>query len=203
MNTTDTTTPEGEVDWPRLAKRLVLYTWRRLERLGIHQRELAEDLAFEAIRRHLDEEYARWDRQRYPRAIDHLGSLVNGLIRNHLTRQSTAREHLTPPDLLEGAHQDAHASHEARLITQDWARHVLEELRAHIGQDALAQELVELMLEGVDSPREQAAALGADVQQIYNARRRLKRHHARVRRHLEEHSAAAHSPTRDTARGSR
>lgn len=173
---------EEEIDWSEVAKRLTLYAWRRLERLGMGRCDLAEDFAFEAIRRHLDEQYVDWDRERYPTLLEFLGSQVNGLIRNHLRKFSTNREVSGELDSYTIQQRMRTAPSQHRMIEkrEETAR-VIGILRERVSQDATLGALLDVMLDGIDKPAEQAQALSLPVAEIYKANRRLKRHFSAVR----------------------
>lgn len=173
---------EEAIDWGDVAKRLTLYAWRRLERLGMARRDLAEDFAFEAIRRHLDDRYVDWDRERYPTLLDFLGSQVNGLIRNHLRKFSTQRESTGMLDSYAIEHRMRTSPEQHQLFEQsEEITHVLSLLRERVAQDATLDALLDVMLDGIDKPAEQARALEVPVHEIYKANRRLKRHFVAVR----------------------
>ena len=50
-----------------------------------------------------------------------------------------------------------------------------------MAQDATLDALLDVMLDGIDKPAEQARALEVPVHEIYKANRRLKRHFVAVR----------------------
>ena len=184
----DPNPPEHSPPWGEVYKRLTLYAFRRLERIGMACPVLAQDLASEAIRRHLDPGYADWDREAYPALLLWLGSVVNGMVRNHMRKQAYQRERLSQ-----------HAHHVARdhappaalqLESREEMRQLLDILRERIVHDPLLIDVVEAWLEGVDQPAEIALALGCPVQDIYNANRRLRRHAESLRAVFEEITTA-------------
>ena len=162
-------------DWEQIGKRLTLFAHRRLWSIGVDDVALAQDLAQEAISRLFDPNYAGWDQARQPVLLEFLGSVVNGLISNlrkkrrrrgaHLPLEGPGRPHLA----CECAGAETRVS-QADELTRIWAL-----LQQELQGDPLAVQVLELTIEGCERPRHQAAALGVDVERIYQARRRLRR----------------------------
>lgn len=186
-------TPEDEIDWEQLSKRLTLYAWRRLKRVGMPDQELAQDIAFEAIRRYFDEEYLDWDPDSYPTRLEYFGSVINGIVRNRVRRAQ--RRNVEPADLTEPVMErrmPSPAPDPERCVVQtQWAEQVIAELRRQLDDDPHLLRLLELMLDGVERPAEQAEVLSVPVRDIYNANRRLKRYYAVVRAHFAPDASSA------------
>jgi DNA-directed RNA polymerase specialized sigma24 family protein len=166
-------------DWSAITKRLVAYAHRRLRRRSI---ETAKEIAQEALTRIWDPEYAGWDPAKEPMLLRHLGSVVNGIVRNlHVSMRERAAVGRAPEiverlaELPEGAPDGRSA--DGRMD----ARKIVDRLLERTGTDEIVSGIVLLMAEGIDRPAEQAAALDRTVRDIYNARRRLKDHGNAVR----------------------
>ena len=168
-------------DWERIGKRLTLYAYRRLRGIGVDDMARAQDLAQEAIGRLFDPDYAGWDRGRQPSLLEHLGSVVNGLVSN--LRRKRARR-TVPVSLEEGRLSPLVAAQpgaEARVADAEELARVWAMLQESLRDDELGGRVLELIVEGCERPREQARALSIDVERIYQARRRLRRRIAEVR----------------------
>jgi DNA-directed RNA polymerase specialized sigma24 family protein len=164
--------------WDEIARRLSLFARRRLGSRGTM--EDAQDLAFEAIRRALDPDYADWDPGAQPSLLRHLGSVVNGLIQNRTRSRALALASARKPETLDVVGPSPEDGLSARQQTE----RALELLSSRLGADAVARSVLALTLDGIDKPRHQAERLGAPVGDIYNARRRLDGHIDAVRAQL-------------------
>lgn len=177
-----------EMDWGAVSKRLTVYAYHRLARFGLATPELAQDMAFEALRRMFDDAYASPHDGSPGSMILALGSLVNGLVNNHRRKLSTQRE--STHDLSEASMtrrlRDERESPEEQVTRRQYTERVLDALRVRVAEDPLGAAIVEGCLRGVDEPAAQAAELGVSVREIYNANRRLKKHYAAVRAEFEE-----------------
>jgi len=167
-------------DWVVITKRIVLFAHRRL---GCRSIEMARDVAQEALTRVWDPEYADWDPSKEPSLVRHLGSVVNGIIRNLNVSQRERVERPHSPDALEQAVDEGGkptadgGSPSARID----ACKILDRFLERTAEDKLASGIILLMADGVDKPSEQAVSLGVPVKDVYNARRRLNEHVGPVR----------------------
>lgn len=108
-----------------------------------------------------------------------LGSKINGLMRN-LRRAKALNAVETTDDGHSPEGKDGRQDPEAAALTADVAKKATDLLLDRLKDDELAFLLVLQITEGVDEPKEQATALGRPIQDIYNARRRLRSHQAAV-----------------------
>lgn len=168
-------TMDVEVDWKKTYKRLTLYAYHRLGRVGMSDMELAEDLAQEAVCRLYDPEYADWDSEREPVLLRFLGSTINGMVSNR-RRKATRRGDVLLGSLpCDGENIPRfELSTEERLILRDEVACAVAELRERLAGDELALQVLKNSLLDGDRPQEQAIALGVDVMKVYRARRRLR-----------------------------
>lgn len=179
-----------QFDWAEISQRLTKYAKHRLGTRGTWQD--AEQLAQEAICRFLDPEYAAWDTEKQPDIMLHLGSIVNGVLANHVRKWENCKiDHKEPNKL--GAEIDNRQRRSGNSISAEGkcsdspdARKVLSILTDRLAQDSLCQEVLLLHMDGIDRPAEQATALERPVKEINNARRRLDDHLQAVRRMLEQ-----------------
>lgn len=169
----------AQVDWANVSRRLTLFAIRRLGRYGSTAE--AEEIAQEAIRRFLDPDYASWDQQKEPSLLRHLGSIVNGLIRNRAQR---VQRRGVAIQLDEEMHTSSQSSPDDRAAAGILASRSMELLRARLGNDDVCRQLLELQIEGTTKASEQATRLGLAITGVYNARRRLAGHVAAVREAL-------------------
>lgn len=184
MATHDLETVLSSQDWPAITKRLVLFAHRRL---GGRSLETAREVVQEALARIWDPAYADWDPIAQPNLIRHLGSVVNGIVRN---LNASARERSVvgrPSEVLDRlAERGAGAIDGRRVDGQIDARKVIDRLLERTSADELVTDVVLLMSDGVDRPGEQAAKLERPIGDVYNARRRLKDHMSAVRAEFPE-----------------
>jgi hypothetical protein len=175
--TATTRTTEGEL-WRLAFKRLVLWTMKR-HRMNPAD---AEETVQEAVRLFLNAGGVASPER--PRALlDALGSNINGIAVNRRRKKAERAVHLTtdgePPEL-EGP-LDA----EQRVADDHAARRAVAALLERVEGDELATALVWQTLDGVEAPADQAKALGRDVRDVYNARRRLTTHVDAVKQLME------------------
>ena len=168
------------LDWGQVIKRLTAFAHVRLERVGRASPEVAEDLASEAIHKLFDDAAAPTTPT--VATLKELGSMVNGLIANLLRSKPVNRTHSLSrhPGLLD-ARAERRASLEDVLARDEHRAQLINSLRERLSEDAELLELLELRLEGVDQPREQASILSVPIHVIYNANRRLQRHFVALR----------------------
>lgn len=170
----------GKIDWSDISQRLTLFAkWRLGSDLSFG---VAEELAQEAIRQFFDPHYLNWDREANPDLKKHLGSIVNGLIRNyHRKKRPTLGLTENLPQVgSQGQSPDSMA------INKDLAHKIIDVLITRIDNDPRAVDSLYLFLEGCDQARDQAERLKCNVKDIYNARRRLDGHFRAIQDQLQE-----------------
>lgn len=164
-----------EIDWPKLYKRLTVYAYHRLEDDCPGRKQLAQDLAAEAISRVFDARYTSTDDPATPLALQ-LGSVINGLLANRRRSSQLALEH-PDPQIERHAAPDETTTPEEEFIAQRGHQRLLDALMARIQEDTFLVQLVRCWLElDLERPQEIAAALQCSIQEVYNANRRLKTH---------------------------
>lgn len=156
------------IDWADVSFRLVAYARRRLGKKASPGD--AEDLAQAAVARLFDPSKKGWDPDVEPDLFRFLGSVVNGLL---VDRRRKRREVLgSDGDREEAPTQDA----ETELAERQWRARAQRAVRRRLEGDALGERLFDLMLEGCSAPADQTAATGHPIDDIRNARKRLRRH---------------------------
>lgn len=170
-------TAEGEL-WRLAVKKLVVWTVKK-HRMNPAD---AEQVVQEAILLFL-QAGGQADPNNPKALIDKLGSNINGIAVNRRRKKAELAVRLTaggvdaeledPPDAEQGIADD------------QLARKVISTLLERIGDDELATAVVMQMIDGVDNPADQARALGRDVREVYNARRRLKAHVEAIKELME------------------
>jgi DNA-directed RNA polymerase specialized sigma24 family protein len=169
-------------DWAAITERLVLYARGRL---GGRSVETAKEIVQEALTRLWDPAYSDWDPMKEPSLLRHLGSVVNGIVRN-LNVAARERALVTrSPDALERAAERGPGAPDGRAADgRIDARKAVDRLLERTADDEIVAGIVLLMADGVDRPAEQSSAIGRPIGDVYNARRRLKDHASAVRAEL-------------------
>jgi hypothetical protein len=165
-----------EQEWRSISKRLVLYAAKH-HRLG---NDDAQEVAQEAIRRYFDPKYAAWDREKYPELLRFLGSTVNGIVSN-MRKRAANRHELATDNLAESDWHDHSPSAEQRLLDAALGRKAVGMLLEAAKGNQLVEDVCLQMFCGIDTPAEQASALGVPVESVYEARRRLDALKAKVK----------------------
>ena len=169
-------------EWASLFTRLTKYAHACLRRRDF---ALAEDFAQRAIEKVLDVKYKAWDPATEPDIFDHLAKIVKGDVSNRRRDRAAHRELSTMHATLE---EIAPASPDGDPESTLEGKQALAKLAARIGEelagDMLALRIVALSVEGITTPREQAAAVGAPYDEVRNARKRLFRVTAELAREL-------------------
>ena len=171
-----------EKKWPDLYARLVDYATHRCR-----SKTQGKDLAQSAIARVYAYD-SKWDPEKEPLLLRYLMSVVNTLASNERTSAAAQRN-----VSMENAHvrvraervRDESAITEARAVDGDLFARRLALLKTRIADDAQATRVLELALEGADSPAEIAAETGWTAKVVTSARLRMQRHAARVAAELE------------------
>lgn len=183
MGTTSSIEEQLEsVDWDGTFKRLTVHAMRRLRRMGLSRIcNEAEDFAQEALTRFLDPTYGDWDGEKP--LLEHLGSIVNGLIANRLRVKSTSaevlRERSSPKD--KPLFATLPDSPELVTIESHEAEQVLTKTLERAAEDKVVEDLLMLACDGVCDAKSQANRLGIPVSRVYEGRRRLTKHILEVR----------------------
>ena len=164
--------------WLLVLRRLIPWSMRR-HRLSAAD---AEEIVQEAVQQHLAAGGVAdpGDRKGLLQA---LGSRVNGIAVDRRRKKALRAVALTVGgDLPEVADPGALGDREQR---NDLARKGIDALLERLAADELARAIVRQIAEGVDNPAQQAEALGRDIRDVYNARRRLVTHVAAVQLLME------------------
>jgi DNA-directed RNA polymerase specialized sigma24 family protein len=164
--------------WKLAFKKLVLWTIKR------HRMKPAdaEETVQEAIRLFLAAGGVA-DPSRPKALLDALRSNVNGIAVNRgrkkaakavgLTEDGSPAELKSPPHL------------EDRIVGDQIARKAISTMLERVDGDHLVTSIFMLKLDGVEDAADQAKALGCNVRDVYNARRRLKTHTDAVEKLME------------------
>lgn len=119
-----------------------------------------------------------------PKALlEALGSNINGIAVNRRRKKAELAVSLTEDG--EPAEVAGAENLEQRSIDDQIARKAISTLLERVDGDELASAIVMLTSDGVEEPADQAEALGRPVQEVYNARRRLKPHVEAIRQLME------------------
>ncbi len=164
-----------DIDWGAVYKKVRVYAARRTG----GDEALAEDLLQQAIADLFDPSKVDWDPKERSLAQD-LGSRVNGLLSN--LRKKQQRRDEKRADVPKGWES---GSPEDRVLAQDEARQVTDALLEAIADDDMATQVLIAMSED-EKPAETAARLSVPINDVYNARRRLQGHAAKIRATMED-----------------
>jgi DNA-directed RNA polymerase specialized sigma24 family protein len=142
----------------------------------------AEDLVHDALLCVLDPADSPWDPARAPLVV-HMSIVMRDLRHNERRRARKRREVDSAAGDEEGM-VDSRPGQDVRLGQEEEMaelRRLGTELRAALAEedDPIAQTAVrvfDLAAEGIEAPREQAARIGCEPRQVYEANRRLKYH---------------------------
>jgi hypothetical protein len=166
-------------DWAAVTKRLVVFAHRRL---GGRSIETAQEIAQEAIARVWDPNYADWDPVTEPSIMRHLGSVVNGLIRNlNVSHRERAERAHDPEEVERAAGRSKDGADGDGMDRRIDAARVIDRFLDRTAGDDLVTRLLMVMADGEDKPAQQATKLGVPVTEVYNARRRLNGHVGPIR----------------------
>ena len=172
-------------NWPDLIARLTAVAHRRLPAASI---EDARQLAKEAVRVFLDpESTVTWDYEKEPDPSWCLGSILNGLLRNHFRRGSTRSEEAAETEALV-ATADASADRdraERQIIARDLLQKVLSRVYEMSAGDSVVQDIALLADEGLFEIEQQMEKLKVPKARLYEARRRFTERVRIARRELE------------------
>lgn len=169
-------------DWSAITMKLVAFAHRRLGRRSL---ETAKEVAQEALTRIWDPKYKDWDPHVEPSLLKHLGSVVNGIVRNMHTAPGVRAEVLQDPVVLVQTAEPG-ASDGRGVDGKLDAGKFLDRLLEKAVDDELVTEVIFLMSDSVDRPKEQAEKLNRPVREIYNANRRLVDYRSAVSKAFEK-----------------
>ena len=172
----------AEQDWDAITTQLVAFAFRRLHRRSL---ETAKEIAQEAITRIWDRGYKAWNPEEQPSLLEHLGSVVNGIIRNQYTAAGTRAEYLREPERIARLADKTGTPYGGREDQRIDAGAFLSTIHARLACDSVAGQVLLSIADGIDRPREQAEYLKRPVGDIYNAKRRLLDHVAAIARNQE------------------
>lgn len=142
-----------------------------------------DDFALEAIERFLDNKRI-WNRDAYPDLLDFLRSVVDSLISNAVTAVENQRSRQLVP---RRGDQDLTEVYDPTvdnrdplyvLLDREWLirfAQVREDIRKELEGDALLSKLFECLEAGITAPSEIADVIGVSVDDVNNAKKRLKR----------------------------
>jgi DNA-directed RNA polymerase specialized sigma24 family protein len=170
-------TAEGEL-WRLAVKKLVVWTVKK-HRMNPAD---AEQVVQEAIRLFL-RAGGQADPNNPKALIDGLGSNINGIAVNRRRKKAELAVRLTADGT--DAEPDDPPDAEQRLIDDQIARKAISAILERVKDDQRATEVVMMMSEGIEDPADQAKAMGCDVREVYNARRRLKTHVEAIKQRME------------------
>lgn len=170
--------PGADDMWLLVLKRLVPWSMRR-HRLNAAD---AEETVQEAVRQFLAAGGVV-DASDPKALLQAIGSRVNGIAVDMRRKKALRAVGLT----FDGQLPDVPEADvlEDRQVRDDSARKGVATLLERVADDELVRRIVEQMADGVDNPAEQAKALGRDIREVYNARRRLVTHVAAVEQLME------------------
>ncbi len=162
-----------EIENPLVRARLKRLAWQHTDNDAD-----AEDLVQLALTRVFDPEGSPWDPEGGRSFFLHVGSVINGLAVNEW-RSARVRHEIIDS----GVARDDETADGAPLADRALEEHQeREELRRRgtlllerLGdQDPVATEVILASRDGCETPAEQAAHIGRDVEEVYDAYRRLK-----------------------------
>lgn len=164
--------------WQLAFKKLVIWTVKR-HRMNAAD---AEETVQEATRLFL-KAGGTADPANPKALLEALGSNINGIAVNRRRKKTALAVTLTSDG--ESAELDEPDDPEQRILNDDFARRAISTLLERIEEDELATAIVMQMIDGVEDAADQAKALGRRIQDVYNARRRLKTHREAVEKLME------------------
>jgi DNA-directed RNA polymerase specialized sigma24 family protein len=171
-----------EQDWADLYARLVDYATHRCR-----SKTQGKDLAQSAIARVYAYD-SKWDPEKEPLLLRYLMSVVNTLASNERTSAAAQRNvsmEKTHVRVRAERVRDESAISEARAVDGDLFARRLALLKNRIADDAQATRVLELALDGTETPAEIGAATGWTAKIVSAARLRMQRHAVRVAAELD------------------
>jgi hypothetical protein len=180
------------LDWRVLGKQVTRYAVYRCK-----GREMARDLAAEAIRRVLDPATTLWDPATTPNPARLLMSVVNGLLRNEVTSARARRtvgmtvrarsgDEANDEVVRERVLVDPRPLPDEALADADLYARRLALLRERLAHQERALRVLDWMLGGHETPAALGAVSGWSPETVVAARRMVQRHAAEVARDLPD-----------------
>jgi DNA-directed RNA polymerase specialized sigma24 family protein len=169
-------------DWGDLYARLLDFATHRCPKSPA----LAKDLTQEAIARVFSYQ-SKWDPQKEPDLLRYLMSVVNTLRSNERTSAAALRTKSTtdrPVKRAAEAVADPNAFSEAKVADHDLFSRRLTLLAERLVGDPEAHRLLELAVDGVDTPAEIRRITGWSAETVMSGRRRMLRAAAKVAQDL-------------------
>jgi DNA-directed RNA polymerase specialized sigma24 family protein len=166
--------------WPKIRAQLLRFAIARCK-----SRQRADDLVQDALVKVMSPT-SSWNPATQP---DVTRYLMGAIMMNMSTDRRSARARRDVPlsrgakddDAREGDHlRDANAFSEDVAARADLLTGRMTALRARLAGDALALELLELTVNGADTPAERCAATGRSHEAVESARRRMQHHAAQI-----------------------
>ena len=166
--------------WPQIRAKLLRFAVSRCK-----SRQRADDLVQDALVKVMSPT-SSWNPATQP---DVTRYLMGAIMMNLSTDRRSARARRDVPlshgakddEAREGDHlRDANAFSEDGAARADLFARRMTALRARLSGDALALELLELTVNGADTPAERCAATGRTHEAVESARRRMQHHAAQI-----------------------
>jgi DNA-directed RNA polymerase specialized sigma24 family protein len=178
-------------DWPRIRAEMVRFACRLARSRGA-----ADELVQEAVARVIDRERDPWDPETEPLLAKHMMRIIENIARGNRAKVAVRRDPRNVAAVEERTIRRPESPEDAALGAEGEreARGTLDEVKAELAGDAPALEVVDLSERGVDRPADQAAATGRPIEEIRNARRRVRRAIEEVLRRRQEAPPAREAP---------
>ena len=163
--------------WATAFKRLVCWAIRR-HRLSLAD---AQEIVQEGIQQHLAVGGVA-DSADLKGLLRALGSRINGVAIDRRRKKALREDALIEDG---SAAELVDLGSEQRVVTDDIARKAVSALLDRVEGDDLVLAVIMQIADDVEDPAAQAKALGRDVHEVYNARRRLKTHVEAIEKLME------------------
>jgi DNA-directed RNA polymerase specialized sigma24 family protein len=160
----------ADQDWHSLSRRLTEFAYRKINRTSW---EDAEDLAQSAVRQVFDPSHQRWNPKAQPNIFWFLGHVVHGLISNRRKKNLRDIVVLSEQEDLEELHPEAIEGTDEVMARRERARLIVEELGRQAKERTCALVLAAFTAE-IDDPRAQSESTKLTMQEVYNARHKLR-----------------------------
>jgi DNA-directed RNA polymerase specialized sigma24 family protein len=174
------------LDWAPILAKLHAYGMARTK-----SKAQAQDLAQEAVRRLFDVDDITWNPSLEPDPTRFLISIMTRQISNEKTsgrrhHELSAQNKKQESAILLASERvaDGAPSPERAAVARDLAARAMSALEKRIAADASALRVLGLATDGIDTPAEQAEAMGVSKAEILRVRERLYHHAALVAREL-------------------
>jgi DNA-directed RNA polymerase specialized sigma24 family protein len=187
-----------ELNKPGMREKLVKFaSWR----MGDDRRD-AEDLVQDALAKVLDPQDSPWDPRRVG-FLTHVGSIMNGLASNEHHSARVRHQVLDGGEVLDIAPTAVPPPDEAlgmrRAVERLRRLGTLLRMRLETKKDTVAVHVLDSASEGLEEPGEVAGKIGCQVEEVYEAHRRLKYHATQLLADEEEAEKRAMKEKREKA----